>query len=161
MNAIDLLESQHREVEELFEKVESTEGAAEKRRLFVELADSLAAHATIEEKIFYPEVLAEETEEVLHEAVEEHLSIKRVLADLLKTQLSDDRFDAAIKVLKEQVEHHVEEEEEEMLPKVKKTISSEKLDELGAQMEAMFAELLTGEPRLEVPSETAEPAPLE
>jgi hypothetical protein len=160
MNAIDLLEMQHREVEELFTKIEAAEGP-EQRKLFLELADNLAAHAAIEEQIFYPQVLVDATEDDLREAVEEHLSIKRVLADLLEMGIGDERFDAAIKVLKEQVEHHVQEEEDEMLPKVEDEIDDNRLEELGAQMEGLFAELITGKPREDVPAETAEPAPLE
>src|SRR5687768_12693556 len=119
MNAIELLESQHREVEKLFEMIEAADGE-KKMELLGELADTLAAHATIEEKIFYPRTLAARTEELLREAVEEHLSVKRVLADLLETSEGDENLDARIKVLKEQVEHHVEEEEGELFPKVKR-----------------------------------------
>jgi hemerythrin superfamily protein len=161
MHAIDLLESQHRDVETLFQMLEDAEDSQEKRRLFEELADTLAAHAAIEERIFYPQVLAEETEDELREAIEEHLAIKRSLADLLDLRVSDERFEPLLKVLKEQVEHHVGEEEDEMLPKLRKAFPAEQLEELGLQMESRFAALMQGAPRSDVPAETSAPAPLE
>jgi len=159
MNAIDLLEQQHREVETLFEMIEEAKGER-KAELAAELADALAAHSAIEEQIFYPQTLSARTEEQLREAVEEHLSAKRLLADLLESRPSDDQFDAKIKVLKEQIEHHVEEEEGELFPTVKKQMKDQ-LDEMGEEMEALYAELMTGEPREEIPRETREPAPLD
>src|SRR5690349_5783627 len=74
MDAIDLLKEQHREVESLFKQIESTADTEEKVELVQDLANSFAAHATIEERIFYPAAYRESTKEVLDEAVEEHLS---------------------------------------------------------------------------------------
>ena len=159
MDAIELLEQQHREVEQIFKQLEKD--GADKAALFAELADSLAVHATIEEKIFYPATKSARTEDLLLEAVEEHLSVKRLLADMLEADPSDNAFDAKIKVLKEQIEHHVEEEEEELFPKVKKQLGKEALAALGQQMEEMGDDLkAAGEPRQMVPSETEKPAPL-
>ena len=132
MNAIELLEQQHRDVEKLFKKIEKAE-AGEKERLFDELADNLAVHAAIEEQHFYPTTKDARTEELLQEAVEEHLAVKRIIADLLEMEPDDAQFDAKIKVLNEQVEHHVEEEEEELFPKVKKLRSKDELEDLGGQ----------------------------
>ena len=89
MNAIDLLESQHREVAKLFPRIEKAASPAAKEALFAEIADKLAVHAAIEEHHFYPAVKAKRTEDILLEALEEHLGIKRVLADLLETEASD------------------------------------------------------------------------
>ena len=99
MNAIELLKSQHRAVEKLFTQIDSAKTAAAKQKLFVQIADSLAVHATIEEHQFYPTVRAKRTEDILLEALEEHVGIKRVLADLLETEAKDPTFDAKIKVL--------------------------------------------------------------
>jgi hemerythrin superfamily protein len=159
MDAIKLLETQHREVEALFAKIESA-GKGEKGALFGALADALAAHTTIEEQIFYPRTMAARTEDLLREAVEEHLSAKRVLADLLASQTQDKAFEAKLKVLKEQIEHHVKEEEGELFPQVKRLFKAE-LEEMGAAMEAMYAELQEGSPRSAVPGETSAPAPLD
>ena len=161
MSAIELLESQHREVEKLFTQLEKAKDTERKTRLFEEIADKLAIHAAIEEHQFYPAVKAKRTEDILLEALEEHLGIKRVLADLLKTDADDDTFDAKLKVLQEQVEHHVEEEESDLFPKVKKLLDASELDALEQQMVAEQAELEeAGNPRASIPGETAEPAPL-
>ena len=120
MNAIDLLKSQHREVAKLFSKLEKASKAADKTELFEEIADKLAVHAAIEEHHFYPAVKAKRTEDILLESLEEHLGIKRVIADLLEVSAEDETFDAKAKVLKEQVEHHVEVEESDLFPKVKR-----------------------------------------
>ena len=80
-DVLELLESQHKEVDELIARIENRDGNV--RSLFTELADKLAAHATVEEKLFYPAVMAKDTQGQLREAVEEHLSIKRLLADLI------------------------------------------------------------------------------
>src|SRR5690348_7651469 len=101
MDAIQLLESQHREVEDLFEEIEGSDDNDEKTELFEELADKLAIHATIEEHHFYPAVKDRRTKDILLESLEEHLAMKRILADLMETSPEEDEFDAQIKVLKE------------------------------------------------------------
>ena len=161
MNAIDLLKQQHREVEELFKKIDKA-GPEEKEKLFDELADSLAVHAAIEEQHFYPATKDARTEDLLEQAVEEHLSVKRIIADLLEMEPDDAQFDAKIKVLQEQVEHHVEEEEQELFPKVQKLHSKDELEDLGVLMEQTAEELEEqGAPRMEVPKETGAAAPIE
>jgi hemerythrin superfamily protein len=161
VNAIDLLKQQHREVEKLFKKMEKA-GPDEKEKLFDELADSLAVHAAIEEQHFYPATKDARTEELLQEAVEEHLSVKRIIADLLEMEPDDAQFDAKITVLQEQVEHHVEEEEKELVPKVQKLHSKDELEDLGVLMEQTAEELKEqGAPRMEVPKETGSAAPLD
>ena len=161
MNAIDLLEQQHREVEELFEEFEDAgEGALKTReRVCREISDALAVHAEIEEKLFYPESKQADTEEILRESVEEHLAMKRLVADLLESDPSDEQFEAKMKVLKEQVEHHVEEEEKELFPKVRKDLSKDELEDLGERMQSMAEELeAQGEPSKEIPGQTDSPA---
>lgn len=160
MDAIALLKSQHRKVEALFSKIEGAKDSRTKQKLFGELADNLAGNATIEEHHFYPAVRAKRTEDILLESLEEHLGIKRVLADLLKLDAKDETYDAKITVLKEQVEHHVGEEEKDLFPKVKKLLDAAQLEALGATMQAEFDELESGHPRDAVPSETGHAAPL-
>jgi hypothetical protein len=160
MNCLDLLTEQHEECDALVEKIEAAEGD-ERRALFEELADKLAAHATIEEKIFYPAAKAKPTQELLLESVEEHLAIKRVLADMLELDVDDEAFDAKLSVLQEELEHHAHEEEEaKLFPKVRKIFSAQELEALGGEMVALFEELLTQEPRKNVPGETDQAAPL-
>lgn len=161
VNALELLRSQHDEVETLIENIENSDDASEKRALFDEMADKLAAHSAIEEKIFYPAVLDDKTREMLVESTEEHLSVKRILTDMLELDVDDEHFDAKLSVLKEQIRHHAHDEEEDTLfPKVRRMMSADELAALGNEMLAMFEALLERAPRNQVPSETREAAPL-
>ena len=159
MDAIEMLKEQHREVENLFKTFDELGENAAKRKqaVFEKIADALAMHATIEEKHFYPAVKAKRTEDILLEALEEHLGIKRVIADLLKIDSSDETFDAKVKVLKEQVEHHVEEEESDLFPKVKKVLGKPELTAIAATMQETMKRLMAkGDARKAVPGETHE-----
>lgn len=162
MNALELLKEQHDEVSKLFKKFEKlSEGStAERRELFIMIADRLSAHATIEEQYFYPSIKTDKSEDLVREAVEEHLAVKRIIADLLDMEPADENFDAKMKVLQENVEHHVEEEETELFKMVKKILNEDQLLALGVQMKAEFDELMEGEPRNEVPSQTDTAAPI-
>jgi hemerythrin superfamily protein len=161
VNAIELLKKQHEEAKTLFGQIDAAEDEG-KAELFERLADALAVHATIEEKHFYPATRNARTEELLQEAVEEHLAVKRLIADLLEMSPEDAQFDAKVAVLKEQVEHHVEEEEGELFPKVKKMLGEDELEDLGVVMEDMVEDLqAAGAPRESVPAETGSAAPLD
>jgi hemerythrin superfamily protein len=165
VNALKLLETQHRQVDELFEEFESAGEGAKKtqERLCREISDALAIHSEIEEKIFYPEVkeASSDVEDLLRESVEEHLSVKRLIADIMEKGIDDENFAARMKVLKEQVEHHVEEEEKELFPKVKKSCDAETLEEMGERMQELADDLeAEGEPSAKVPGQTDEPAPI-
>ena len=161
MNAIKMLKQQHREVEKLFKQLEAAKSAGPRTKTFNEIADALAIHATIEERHFYPGVKERETEDILLESVEEHLEIKRVIADLLEMDADEAEFMAKVKVLQEDVEHHVEEEEGELFPKVEKLFDDEALETLGAAMEETAEELRRdGNPREAIPGETDAAAPL-
>ena len=159
LNALDLLTEQHAELDDLFAQLEGSGG--NRRAAFIELADKLAAHATIEEKVFYPRVMSDQTSDLLHESVEEHLAIKRVLADLLTMPLDDEEFYAKLSVLKEVVSHHAHDEEEgKLFPMLRNTMDADELAGLGNELLAMFEELIGSSPRLRVPKETAKAAPL-
>jgi hemerythrin superfamily protein len=152
---------QHAEIQDLFERIERAEGD-EKEELFTRIADDLAVHAAIEEQHFYPATRSARTEDLLREAVEEHLGMKRVIADLLDCPPDDPQFDAKIKVLMENMARHVEEEEGDLFPRVKKLLDQVDLEILGSEMEESAEELRAeGSPRMRVPGETASPAPLE
>ena len=154
MNAIDLLESQHREAEDLFSKIEGSKSLEKKEQAFIKLADSLAIHASIEEHHFYPAVQDRRTEDILAESLEEHLAIKRALSELLDTDIDDPSFDAKLEVLKEELENHIEEEEGDLFPRVMKLFDESELEELGDAMAAEQAELEEkGNPREAVPGE--------
>jgi hemerythrin superfamily protein len=138
MNAIDLLKQQHREVEELFAKIEKTEAQPEKARLFRELASKLVGHDGIEREIFYP--ACEEAlglTDDLGEALVEHGIVEFGLYQADQA-IGQPDFDFKAKVLKEMVEHHVEEEEKEFFPKVQKALGDEKLESLGEELMEAF-----------------------
>jgi Hemerythrin HHE cation binding domain len=136
MKATDLLKQQHRNVEALFAKIEAGEPKALK-----DLASALAAHMTIEHEFFYPEARDVDEDEIL-EAFEEHSLAEVALKRALATDPEDDSFDARVKVLKELIEHHVEEEEGELFPQVEKEIDNARLEALGAEMATRFQEVL-------------------
>jgi len=161
MNAIEMLEKDHKEVSKLFSKFEKARGAAAKQDLVNQIGDALAIHATIEERHFYPAVREKRTEDILLESLEEHLAIKRVIADLLRMSPDDESYDAKVTVLKEEVEHHVEEEEKDLFPKVKKIFDAEALDDLAEQMLETRTDLEDEDaPRMAVLGETASAPPL-
>ena len=138
MDPIQLLKKQHREVEALFTKIAKTGSAEQRRALLDELASTLKLHMTIEEAIFYPavqELPTKKAEEMALEAYEEHAVVKLVLAELPGVDPEDERFDAKMTVLSELIEHHVEEEEDEMF-KTAKTLGTAELNALGDRMAA-------------------------
>src|SRR5262245_10429731 len=116
MNAIKMLKQQHREVEKLFQEYEAEESAEARALTFDRIADALAIHATIEERHFYPQVKAKETEGLLSESLEEHLDMKRAIVDIMKQETVDETYEAKVEALKDDVQNHVEEEENELFP---------------------------------------------
>ena len=160
MDAIRVLLRQHRAVEKLFQKFEEEDDVEGKRAACQEIGDALAIHTTIEEKLFYPATKDARTADILLEAIEEHLAAKRIIADLVEDEDIDEaHLTARVKVLKEQVAHHVREEERVFFPKVKQLLDVHQLDRLGDQLEDMSADLKArGSPRMQVPGETDQPA---
>lgn len=124
IDAIELLTQDHEEVKAMFEKYEalSDRSTTSKRKLALEICLALTRHATAEEEIFYPAVrdAGSDTEDLVDEATVEHASAKELIAQIIAMDPSDDLYDAKVKVLSEQIEHHVEEEEGEMFPKARK-----------------------------------------
>lgn len=159
-DAVEMLTAQHREMEAMLKQVKEADDA-QRKSLFAAAADKLTMHIKSEEEIFYPAVHRARTEDDLLESLEEHLSLKRLLADLLDMDPTDKAFEAKFKVLKEQTEHHHEEEEEKLFPAVLKIIGEDQRKELGGQMLARQEELaMQGKPRTEVKDEPASAAPL-
>lgn len=154
IDAIDLLTQQHREVEELFEKLESARGSRP-QRTFQQLAAALAAHTQLEETIFYPAVFGDDNEELLRESVEEHLVAKRLIADLMDMEPGDPQFAGKLAVLKEVVMHHVEKEEDELFPQVRKE-ETEDLQVLGGTMQRRYRELMQAQPMKTIPRQIRE-----
>ena len=138
MKATDLLEAQHRDVEKLFKALKSAEAPAKKREIFAELASSLVAHDAIERELFYPACeQAMGMTELLGESLVEHGVIEFSLYEADQAQGKKD-FDFKVKVLKEMVEHHVEEEEDDFFPEAQKALGADSLEVLGQEMEQRF-----------------------
>jgi hypothetical protein len=141
VSAIDLLKADHRKVEDLFEKFESTGGAMAKAKLAKEICLELSIHATIEEEIFYPALRGEVDDDKLDEAQVEHDGAKVFIAEILNAAPDDKFYDAKVKVLSEEIKHHVKEEEQRdgIFAQAKK--ADVDLETLGSRLEARKAEL--------------------
>jgi hemerythrin superfamily protein len=148
-DAIALLIDDHETVKSLFEDYEKLgdRATAGKKKLAQQICLELTKHAIAEEEIFYPAVrkAGDEAEDMVDEARVEHASAKSLIAQILSMEPGDDLYDAKVKVLSEQIEHHVEEEETEMFPKARKT----KLDftKLGMEIAARKAEITLDDAR--------------
>lgn len=140
-DAIALLKEDHRTVEKLFKDFESAKGEGRKEKLARQICMELTVHTNIEEEIFYPACEGKIEEDMIKEAYVEHDSAKLLIAEIeAGSGQSDDYFDAKVKVLSEQVEHHVEEEEKELFPEVRKADID--LKALGEQLAARKQELM-------------------
>jgi len=138
MNAFQLLKEDHQKVSGIFQQLEPTTERAEKTRteLFAKLKQELDIHAHIEETIFYPSIKQEaETREIVLEGFEEHAVVKRLLRELDGGDVTSEQWTAKLKVLQENVEHHVEEEEGDLFEQARLVLTSEQAQELGARME--------------------------
>ena len=137
MDAITLLKQDHDKVKELFRELETLPAAQPERRL--KLAETIIAelmvHERIEEEIFYPAVqnAGETGEEEVEHSIEEHALVDSLIAQLEEVDLASPDFEATVRVLKENVFHHIHDEEEKMFPYAKKRLAG-KLEKLGAEM---------------------------
>jgi hemerythrin superfamily protein len=142
-DAIKLLTTDHRTVEGLFEDFEKARGASRKEKLVRQLCTELKIHSTIEEEIFYPALRGKIEEDMLDEAYVEHDGAKVLINDLETAEPNEEYYDAKVKVLQEQIEHHVGEEEKQrdsMFAQAKK--AEVDLNELGRRMAERKAELM-------------------
>lgn len=149
MDAIQLLKADHDKVRQLFTQLTDTTHRAEKTRtqLLEKIRLELEVHTQIEEEIFYPAFREAgkkgDDEELYFEALEEHRAAgDLVLPDLLATDVTSDQFGGRAKVLKELVEHHADEEESEMFPRVRELMDKDTLRDLGERMLARKEELM-------------------
>ncbi|OKK17485.1 hemerythrin [Streptomyces sp. CB00455] len=155
MDAIVLLKEDHKTVEKLFKQFEKAgdDAAQEKRTIADRVIEELTVHAWIEEQLFYPAAreAAPDTKDHVLESIEEHHAVLWMLSELKGMEVSDERFDAKMSVLMENVRHHVEEEEQEWFPEVRKAMGRNELKDLGERMEAAKADAPKADP-LAVPS---------
>ena len=141
-DAIALLKADHRAVEELFEKFEKATASERKRKLADEICLELTVHAEIEEEIFYPACEGKVDEDLLKESYVEHDGAKVLIAEIMNGGPSDEFYDAKVKVLQEEIEHHVEEEEKRLEGLFAQARKAElDMDALGQQLAARKAEL--------------------
>jgi hypothetical protein len=141
-DAIALLKADHRKVEELFESYENTKSKSVKARLAQQICMELTVHATIEEEIFYPAVKGQVEDDMLDEAYVEHDGAKMLIGELLAGSPEDDFYDAKVKVLSEEIKHHVKEEEQRdgIFAQAKK--AGVDMVELGERLAARKSELM-------------------
>jgi hemerythrin superfamily protein len=146
MDALDLLIADHNRVRGLFTRfqdAEEEERTEEMRDLAATIRDELSVHTTIEEEIFYPEVrsVSEDVADLVDEGLQEHHVAKVLLEEIQGLDADDDAFVAKVKVLIENVEHHADEEEEDLFPKVRSNTSAEAREDLGQRLDARKGEL--------------------
>ena len=138
MNALSFLKTDHKEINQLLQQADSTSNNTEKTRekLFKKIKERLKIHELIEEIHFYPQLKEyPETKELILEAYEEHALIDALVKKLEKEDLTSDEWIAKLTVLQENIEHHVNEEEEKLFPRVRKILSESILNEIGASMQ--------------------------
>ena len=138
MDAFELLKTDHERVAGILEDIENTTERASKGReeLFMRLKSELDLHAQIEEEIFYPALEeSDETRDITLEAYEEHRLVKQLLGELESEPKDTEEWTAKFSVLKENIEHHVEEEEGEMFKKARRALSREEIESLGNQLQ--------------------------
>jgi hemerythrin superfamily protein len=138
LNAVDLLKEDHRKVKELFSQFEETRTKAQRMKVLGQILQELTVHATLEEKHVYP--LLEREGETIKEAYVEHHVVKMLISELSKADGSESNLKAKVKVLSEMVDHHVQEEESEILPKLQEAKSD--LTAFGAELQEQKQKLM-------------------
>jgi len=141
--ALEMLSSDHRKVEDLFEQFEEMKEEEDASRIVIaqRICSELTIHAQVEEDLFYPWLRENmDDTELVAEAAVEHATAKQLIAEIMPVGEPDEEYDAKVKVLSEYIKHHVKEEENEIFPDV--ASEEEELDELGQEMFARKAELM-------------------
>ena len=140
MNAISLLKADHDKMKKLLAEGESTTERGEKTRteLFDRIKTELSIHERIEEEIFYPALKAHpKAKDIVLEGYEEHHVVDEIMGELEATDVTDETWGAKFTVMKENIEHHIEEEEGEMFDQARRVFDSDELDQLGSRMEEL------------------------
>ena len=144
MDALQLLKGDHEKVKRMLEELDATTERAEKTRTetFERLKHDLTIHETIEEEILYPALKGfAKTKDITLEAFEEHHVVDLIVAELDATPVSDETWGSKLTVMKENLEHHIEEEEDEMFKQARQVMDHDELAELGDQMDARKKQL--------------------
>jgi hemerythrin superfamily protein len=137
MDALRLLEQQHDEVKQLFKQIEKAEGQAA-AKLFSDIRERLTLHEELEEKHLYPQLKEDDKAgDVVLESYQEHHVMDLLMEEIGKLKPEDEAFQPKVKVLQENTEHHIEEEEKELFPRVRKVWDTDKREQVGRKMEEM------------------------
>ena len=145
MDAMSLLKEDHQKVKKMLAELESTteRGVKTREELFTKVKQELVIHEAIEEEIFYPALKQHpKTKEITLEAYEEHHVVNKVMAEIEGVSYDDEKWGAKFKVMKENLEHHIEEEEGEMFKQAKQVFDKDELAQLGDSMIARKEELV-------------------
>lgn len=140
---LNLLKKDHQKVKALLEELEATTTRAtvKRKELLQTLKQELELHEEVEEKLFYPELKKEkDAKSLILEAYEEHHVVDVILAELESTEVDEESWIAKLTVLKENLLHHIKEEETEIFPKARKDLGATKLEEIGVEAEKMKEE---------------------
>jgi iron-sulfur cluster repair protein YtfE (RIC family) len=147
MNAVELLKEDHREALELLERLENMEEELDADEegvevlpndLFTQLKNALTLHTQVEEQVFYPAMREfDETRDQISEAIEEHEAVDQILEEMTEMSPEDDEFQDKLEELRENLEHHIEEEEDELFPKAEELCEPKRLDEMGRQIQKL------------------------
>lgn len=136
MDVFELIKEAHRKVETLFTEIESTDGSKKLDQYFNQLYKELNVHAQAEELTFYPTMRDhEDLKELVNEAEEEHTEVKVMLEQIKSLDATSSEFKAKISELKDAVQHHVQEEENEVFPKVRQSVNDEELKQLATEFQ--------------------------
>jgi hypothetical protein len=145
MDAMSLLKDDHQKVKKLLAELESTteRGVKTREELFTKVKEELVVHEAIEEEIFYPALKEHpKTKEIALEAYEEHHVVDTVMAEIEGVAYDDEKWGAKFKVMKENLEHHIEEEEGEMIKQARQVFDQDELAQLGESMKARKEDLM-------------------
>jgi len=159
-DALAFLEEQHLAVNRRFEELDEARGPKERDDLFRHLADTLAIHTTIEEQHFYPAIRNPRAESLLIDSLREHLEIKRALVDLVQLSVDDDSFDEKVSTLRQFVTRHIQADEAELFPLVRRTFSRADLLAVAEAMQEEVTQLEGTDPRFRVFPEAVQPPSL-
>jgi len=146
MDAMSLLKDDHRKVKKLLAELESTteRGVKTREELFTKVKQELVVHEAIEEEIFYPALKEHpKTKEIALEGYEEHHVVDTVMAEIEGVAYDDEKWGAKFSVMKENLEHHIEEEEGEMFKQARQVFDQDELTQLGESMKARKEDLMT------------------
>ncbi|HET9671577.1 MAG TPA: hemerythrin domain-containing protein [Actinomycetota bacterium] len=145
MDAIRMLKDDHEKMKKLLTELEGTteRGTTTRERLFAKVKEELTVHEAIEEEIFYPALKEHpKAKEIVLEAYEEHGVVDMVMTEIESLAFDDETWGAKFKVMKENIEHHIDEEEQEMFKQARDVFTKDELEQLGQRMTARKEELL-------------------